>query len=750
MNGTRAVLAVAVLLHASVASAQVHEGRTIVSARLIADTTSVQPGRPFTAGVHLSVAPGWHVYWENPGDTALPIQIAWQLPQRITASGLRWPRPERYQENGGITVFGYEGETLLASTIAPPKRLAEKAITLGAKASWLVCEKVCIPGEADLTVTLPVGEPSMSADAATIERFAAQVPVSDSEAGIGITRARASRVGTRWAFAVDVESAGRRILAFFPRSIEGFTIDHGRIAIKGNTVEFSAEPDDDNVRPRGLSGVVETDGGSYDVSGVLTGPEAKVPLPSSSPPPERRSDEPKAEEPAVAASSSASGDDDWLAREFKTSVSGSHLPIATALIFAAVGGLLLNIMPCVLPVISLKVLGFVHQAGNRSGRTRLLGLMFAAGVLVSFWLLVAGVWALRATGEQIGWGFQFQSPGFVVTMSVVVLVFAMSLFGVFEIEAPQLSGSAVRGDGRAGAFFHGMLATVLATPCTAPFLGTALGFAFTQPLPVLFFTFTAAALGLALPYVLLAWNPAWLRWVPRPGMWMIRFKQAMGFVLLATVVWLLSILGAQLGPEGVVWSLAFLLIVAFAVWMVGHAPARTSRSLRAAWGLAAAVVAIGGYVWALEIELRWREPIAATLNDVSSSPGAVRWERFSLADLRERVERGETVFIDFTAAWCWSCKVNERTVLASSSVQDRIRELRVTQVRADWTNRNPEITRLLAKFGRVGVPFYVVFPARRLTEPIGLSEVITPASVIDALDRAGPSQLERASLIHGL
>ena len=735
------------LLYAPVAAGQVHEGQTIVKARLVADTVRVQPGKPFTAGVHLTVAPGWHVYWENPGDTALPIQVEWDLPPGTHASALRWPRPEKYQEGGGVTVFGYERETLLLTTISPAAALPDGSLTIQARADWLVCETLCIPGDAALELTLSVGEPAPSEDASLIRRFAATVPSAGARSGVRITAATVRKTPALWSFTLAFETGNRRLLAFFPRTLEGIVIDHGRIAVKDGVVRFTAQPDDATVTVQRISGVATTNRGSFNVSAVVSDEPAATTTvaPAAIEPPVSTADpvQPVAD-PAPPLTKPPLGGD-WLERDFAATGPSARLPLATLLLFSMLGGLLLNVMPCVLPVLSLKILGFVHQAGEDPRRTRMLGLMFGGGVLVSFWILVAAVAGIRATAAQIGWGFQFQSPAFVVVMSIVVLVFAMNLFGVFEINAPVLSGAAVSGQGPGGAFVHGMLATVLATPCTAPFLGTAIGFAFTQSLPILFLAFTAAAIGLALPYVLLSWHPSWLRWLPRPGNWMIRFKQAMGFVLLATVVWLLSILGSQLGPEGVTWALVFLTIVAFAVWVVGQVPYTASRVSRAMWRVAAVVVIAGAYFWTFEHELRWREPVDVA--DASTAPrggrsGGMEWEAFSLASLQERVERGETVFVNFTADWCWSCKVNERTVLASSSVQERMRELNVTTVKADWTRRNPEITRLLARFGRAGVPFYVVFPAGRLSSPIALSEVITPGSVIDAIDRAGPSRKE--------
>ena len=701
-----AAIALLLLSNADRSAAQVFNNRTIVTARLVADTTHVEPQHPFTAGVQLTIAPGWHVYWENPGDTALPITVDWKLPEGAKASAPRWPVPTKYQETGGATVFGYENEAMLMSTITPPSRIAGTSFPMQASVEWLVCEKTCLPGQALLTTTLPVGKPERSGDASTIERFAARVPRGGEAAGVHLAGAHASRSGDRWSIAIDLASAGHQLHDFFPRTMDGFAIDHSSIAIQGDRIEFIALPDDPAVEPKRVSGVAVTDGGTFDVEGAITpGPVAPV-------------------TPAATT--------DWLSHRFTGAGSPRSMSIAMLIALAALGGLLLNVMPCVLPVISLKVLSFVQQSGRDPRRTRILGLMFAFGVIASFWVLLIAVAIVRSTAQQIGWGFQFQSPVFVLVMSAVVLAFAMTLFGVAEISGPALSGSIVEGHGAGGAFLHGALATILATPCTAPFLGTAIGFAFTQSLPILFLSFTAAAIGLAFPYVVLSWNPALLRMLPRPGPWMIAFKQAMGFVLLGTVVWLLAILGSQLGTPAIVAALAFLTIVALAVWIVGRVPFGAGAVKRWSWRIVAIALVVCSYGFIFEHELRWREP-------ATTDTQAIRWQPFSLADLQARVDRGETVLVDFTADWCWNCKVNERTVLSADIVQKSIRDLGVTPMKADWTRRNPEITRLLSKFGRAGVPFYAIFPAHRLTSPIALSEIITPASVADALKRAGGS-----------
>ncbi|MGH9458292.1 MAG: protein-disulfide reductase DsbD domain-containing protein, partial [Thermoanaerobaculia bacterium] len=450
----------------------------IVTARLIADTVRVQPGTPFTAGVHLTIAPGWHVYWENPGDTALPVLVEWRLPPGGTASPLRWPQPEKVEESGGMTVFGYEDEVVLLTTVSPPEDLAGDSFRLEAKAEWLVCEKLCIPGDALMRLALPLGDAAPSDDAATIQRFAAMVPRAGAAAGVRIADARASGEGDEWSFRLDLDAGGRRILDFYPRITEGFFFDHGGIDVRGETVELSALADAPDLVPRRIGGVVVTDRGSFDVSadvGAGDEPPAEPSLstaatsaaeqgpPSSSDPPPSPPADPSAtsSESSSSASLQASVATDWLARDFTSALQSRRMSLATLLLFALLGGLLLNVMPCVLPVISLKVLSFVHQSGESPRRARSLGLMFAAGVLVSFWILVAVIVALRATAAEIGWGFQFQSPVFVLVMSAVVVVFAMNLFGVFEIRGFSFGSAVAGGQGAGGAFVHGVLATAL-------------------------------------------------------------------------------------------------------------------------------------------------------------------------------------------------------------------------------------------------------------------------------------------------
>jgi thiol:disulfide interchange protein DsbD len=404
-------------------------------------------------------------------------------------------------------------------------------------------------------------------------------------------------------------------------------------------------------------------------------------------------------------------------------------------------------MPCVLPVIALKVFALVKMAGDRPARIRGLGVSFAAGILASFLALAAVVIILQLAGEQVGWGFQFQEPRFVIAMAALVFAFGLSLFGVFEINLPGAAvmgiSSAVahqKGSGYGASFGEGVFATVLATPCTAPFLGSALGFAFAQSWWVILLIFTCVAAGMAIPYVVLTARPAWIKFLPKPGAWMVSAQQFMGFLMMATLLWLLYILGKQMGMEAVIWTGAFLLTVGFACWLIGKF-ATLAASRRGYWltWIAAVLLVAGGYLLFLVSALDINTAIAVESSGTPSAAGAgdgIVWQQFSLAGLEEDLKGDRPVFLDFTAEWCLTCKVNEKTVLDAKEVIDRFHAQNVLAVRADWTNRNADITRLLSKFGRSGVPLYVIFPPGRSGTPIVLPEVITRGIVLDALDKA--------------
>lgn len=444
--------------------------------------------------------------------------------------------------------------------------------------------------------------------------------------------------------------------------------------------------------------------------------------------------------------------------------SDQGMNLAAYLGLALVGGFILNFMPCVLPVISIKVLSFMQQAGDDPKRVFNMGLIFSAGIISAFMCLAALVAGIEAAGQKIGWGFQFQFPIFLLGMSAIVLVLALSLFGViyFQVSAGQNEiDKLAQKEGATGTFFKGVLATTLSTPCSAPFLGTALGFAFSQPMWVVALIFFTIGLGMAAPYIVLTAKPEWMRYLPKPGAWMEKFKESMGFLLVATVIWLLWVLAQQVGINAAMSAAGFLTVLSFAVWMCGRFVSLVSDTKRKAtvYSIAGATL-LAGYVFFLApfpqllsfspaVQSDEPQPLtdlsagsaaqASNLGGTASSARRIKWQPFTIDTLNEQLKAGKTVVVDFTADWCLTCKVNEATVINTAPVIEKFDALHVVPLRADWTKQDPTISKLLQKFGRSGVPLYVIFPANRPTEPIVLPEVITQGLVLQKLDEAGSS-----------
>ncbi len=675
-----------------------------VRANFLADVDAVEPGQSFRLGVELRMEEGWHTYWIFSGDAGLPIAVEWQLPADIVTGLLQWPLPDKFEEEGGLVVYGYADEVLLmAEATAPNELAAGDTLRLAAEVSWLVCRDLCIPGKASLALALPVaavGKPS--AQQAQFDHYAARVPgVLDERVAVefAVRGEKAVEVDVRLSQEGKAFEQGEQMPDFYPLAADGFAFSTRRLA--ADHLVLSIEPYGD-AEVDTLRGVLV-----YRLDGEVRAGTLALDL--------------------RAAPRQGGG---ILERDYRAASGEVARSLWVYIAFAALGGLILNLMPCVLPVISLKVLGFVNQAGEETKRVRQLGWAFCAGIVATFLVLALAVLLVKSTGEQIGWGFQFQYPGFVVAMSALIFALALSLFGVYEILLPGTSGLGGLGgrEGLTGSFLNGVLATILATPCTAPFLGTALGFAFAQPAVVVVAVFLAIGAGMALPYVVLALEPAWIGCLPKPGPWMVWFKQLMGFLLMATVLWLLWVLGKQVGVEGMVWTGAFLLGLGLACWVWGQwgsfqHPNPSKRLAR----VVALVLVLGSYAIFVH-------PLLAT--EQTTAPALDDWQPFSAARVEELITSGQMVFIDFTAEWCWTCKVNEQAVLAQQVVRDRFAALDVALVKADWTNRNPEITQLLRAFGRSGVPLYVIFPAGLIDQPLVLPEVITPEMVVEKLDAA--------------
>src|SRR6266481_1489582 len=521
---------------APLVSAQNYQGRELVKATLLADTSAIIPGKPFTAGLLLRMAPGWHTYWKFSGDAGLPTEIKWNLPAGWKVGEIQWPIPLKTNDPGDIQTYGYQDEILLLQEITPPAKIDISPVKLSAEANWLVCEKICIPGGANLELELPTSTTADPKNTDLFARYRRLLPEKSPDSKTAI--ASWSRVGSDLHLKIVSDN-----LANYP------TVDFYPLP-QGNTVvgHPSAESRKAN--------------------------EITFRIPIESP------DKNLSSMPGLVVFSKSPNGNDRTAWQIEASIVAAAKPsvpsrgIFTFLLFGFIGGFILNLMPCVLPVISLKIFGFIQQAGQSRQKILRSGLAFTAGIFAWFIALALLLIALKAGGRDVTWGgFQFTNAYFVLGLSVIVLVFALNLFGVFEISLPQsmtrgLLASSERKDDL-GSFFQGVFATVLATPCTAPFLGTALGFAFAQSPIVILAMFVAIAAGMSAPYFLLSAQPAWLRFLPQPGPWMVHVKQFMGFLLLATLLFLLYVLGAQRGLEGAIWASCFLLVISVACWMKG-------------------------------------------------------------------------------------------------------------------------------------------------------------------------------------
>jgi len=680
--------------------------RTQVS--LLLDQAVARPGDTVMAGVRLKMAPSWHTYWRNSGESGGPTTIEWQLPEGLAAGPIQWPIPEKL-ETAGLTTFGYHDEVLLLTPLSLARDLTPGARQIKAAVSWLECEKVCVLGETDVEAVLGVGpESKPSGEATAFEAVRARLPRSAQ--GIAATaRWETGAAPDERRLVIETGLKGAEDFLPYERLDYEVTPAVERAVADGSVALKKLAKRDGGDWPGEMMGLlIATEDGrrvGYEVTlrideSAGPGGSAVIPLPAAS-----RS-------------------------------------LALMLGFAFLGGLILNVMPCVLPVIALKILGFVNQSKEAPARVRKLGLIYGAGVLTSFLVLAALVIAVKAAGQRASWGMQFGNPVFIVLLTTLVTLVTLNLFGVFEVtlggNVMSAAGQLAAKAGAAGAFFHGVLATALATPCTAPFLGAALGFAFAQPPSVIVLMFTAVGVGLALPYVLLSWHPGWLKFLPRPGAWMERFKIAMGFPMLATALWLFTLAAEHYGD--IFWLGVFLVTVALAAWVYGEFVQRGRAHKGLALSLAAVFLAFG-YAYALEQELRWRTPsgkpeAGADERILREGPDGIEWRRWSPAAVAKARAEGRPVFVDFTANWCWTCKVNQKTSIEIPSVRAKLKEINAVALLGDYTKTPPEITDELARFDRAGVPLVLVYPKDPTQPPMVLPELLTPGIVLEALAKA--------------
>ena len=689
-------IAALALLLAHSAVAQNYQGKELVKATLVADASAIVPGKSFSVGLLLRMAPGWHTYWKYSGDAGLPTEIKWNLPAGWKVSEIEWPIPLKTVDPGDIQTYGYQDEILLIQEITPTSKIDISPVKLSAQADWLVCERICIPGSAKLELELPTSttaEPKNTDLFARYRRLLPQKSPDEKNASPSW-----SRTGNDLHLKVTSDQiANYQSLDFFPLPQGNTVVGHPSVEFrKGNEVSFKIPIESPDTNLSAMPGLVvfskspnSNDRSAWQIGVPQIVAAAQIAQPSRG--------------------------------------------LATFLFFGFIGGFILNLMPCVLPVISLKIFGFIKQSGDSRAKIFRNGLAFTAGIFVWFIALALILIALKSTGRDVTWGgFQFTNAYFVLALSVIVLIFALNLFGVFEISLPQslsrgMLASADRKD-NLGSFFQGVFATVLATPCTAPFLGTALGFAFTQSPLVILSMFVAVAAGMSAPYFLLSAQPAWMKFLPQPGAWMVHVKQFMGFLLLATLLFLLYVLGAQRGLDGAIWASCFLLIVAIACWMKGAFILPTASAAKRTVTL---LLMLALLIWSGVYFIG--DKFQSSKMDIAQSNLPGGWQSFTPERLQSERDAGHAVFVDFTAAWCLTCKFNEKAVLENAEVRDAFQRHNVVKLKADWTNGDPAITKLLQQFGRPGVPLYVLYPGKS-QEPIVFPELLTKNILLDKLE----------------
>ncbi|HEY3901536.1 MAG TPA: thioredoxin family protein [Chthoniobacter sp.] len=662
-----------------------------VTATLLADTTAIEPGKPFTVGVRFDIDPGWDIYWQFAGDIAMPTKLQWDLPPGFTAGPLQWPLPDAHMADGDILGYVYTGQTMLFAQITPPAQLPSGPVPIKAKASWQMCDaQRCEQGDAKLALNLPPG-PAQPANADVFNKWRAQAPTATFAPPFAVKWDRSKDKE----FSLQIKGVAKDTpVEFFPFPMPGLKPGHPNInAIADDgarTITFPLEDGKPNLPWRGV--VVTGKEGGQREGWIVSADAGAAATPA----------------PSIASTSTAAS------QTLSGPPAASKGSLLWTLFIAFVGGLIMNIMPCVLPVITLKIYGFVNQAGEAPGRVFRLGLAFSGGVFAFFLTLAVFMANLRGA---FNWGYQLQNPYLLATVISLVFLFGLSLLGVFEVAltggATSTLGELSSKEGYGGAFLHGLFTTLLGTSCTAPFLGASLSYAVTQSVPIIFLIFIAIATGMCLPYFLLSAHPAWMRFLPKPGMWMERAKQVMGFIMLAIAAWLFGVFAGR-GPDAVAGMSWFLVILGFAAWLFG---------LHGHWitRVAALALPIAGYWFFLDGNINAAKPAEASNAGIEQRINAAR-------------AAGVPVFIDFTADWCPNCKFYEKTVLRSDAIQTKFREKEVVFIKADWTNTDdPEVTRLLKSYGAVGIPLYVFYRPGE-SQPL-VKESLTKSGLLEELDK---------------
>lgn len=715
------------------ASLEQGEEKSPTAISMVSENELISPNEPFWVALRFSLQPGWHIYWKRAGDCGFAPAIKWNLPPGFAVGETAWPSPTLLQEEEIIS-FGYKEEVVLLIPLLPPPSIAyNENFTFQADLSWLVCSSdSCLPQQSSVTFSLPSipKEQPVAINSETKDFFAA--------ARAQLATAPANETKLRAQLNVD----GLLLLTIEPKTAFNAIQKVLFFPLEDSPIDYHCEPlvsENESGWTVTLKTDEATDSSLLPIKGELVIEEAgskktawNIDLTAEIEP---------QNEKQIGMADSAIGDEAFYLSE-KSEKSAPAVSFLTVLFSAFLGGLLLNLMPCVLPVVSLKVLSFVKLAKERRQLVILYSLGFTLGVVLSFLSLAALLLLLQQGGELVGWGFQLQDPLFVILLALLLFILALSLLGVMELGLGLASWAGGKSsesksvfNGFTSSFFSGVLATIVATPCTGPFLGTAMGFAVTLPPLHSFSIFFAVAIGMASPYLLLAAFPALLRFLPKPGVWMVYLKQAMGFLMLASVLWLLWVFSAHVGSEGLLLALGAFFIISIACWIEGvwDTPLKKRASRYAARSIAFVTLLSSIYLLknASETPANFDNAIIADNGSGTKKSGSYSWETFDPERVAYLREQGIPVLIDFTARWCLICQANH-IALVNSSVELCCLKKGVVRMKADWTRYDPVITKALNEFGRNSVPLYVIFPPHG--EAVILPQILTPAVVLGYLE----------------
>jgi thiol:disulfide interchange protein len=689
------------------AAMAVETGRHRVAVDVLAEKSAVEPGKTLTVAVRERIEPGWHTYWINPGDSGEPTSIEWRLPGGLAAGPILWPIPHVIMV-GPLAEYGYDDEILLLTELKVPEKVEGDSVTLAAKVSYLVCKDICIPEESQVQLTLPVERGGTAAPSDVAEQIAkARAALPQPLPGSASYSTNRAKEALRLTVTADPSHfAGVKEARFYPLTWGSISNPAPQpMTISGGQFTLDIKQGDTKETPEKLEGllVLAKDGGARTayVASATRGPDSAA---------------------AGGLLDHAGGSPLGGEALRSASAAGGGSGLGLAVLFAFLGGAILNLMPCVFPVLALKALAFAKRAEGGHWQQ---GVAYLFGVLMSFGALAGLILVFRESSAALGWGFQFQSPAFVLALAILFFVMGLSLSGVVTLGAGLMSigDSLSRRPGNAGYLFTGVLAAIAATPCTAPFMGAAIGYAVTQPSYILAAVMLSLGLGFAAPVVILSVSPALQHVLPKPGAWMETLKQVLAFPLYATAAWLVWVLSIQAGSDGVMAAAIALVSIGFAAWLA-HKTAYSSFPVK----MIAPIVGVA----ALAVTLSMAETSESVNAAVGSEKSVLAEEPFTQARLDALKAEGRPVFVNLTAAWCITCKVNERVALKSPAVAQAFQSGGVAYLKGDWTRANPEITELLRRFGRAGVPLYLFYPGSG-QEPRVLPQILTAGLVLDEI-----------------